>query len=67
MVTEIELFESLDLTPLDFCLWGLTKNESYKRKVHTKDELLERILDTAARIKNAKINSDKQQASSQGT
>jgi hypothetical protein len=29
--------------------------------------LLERILDTAARIKNAKINSDKQQASSQGT
>jgi hypothetical protein len=30
MYTEIELFESLDLTRLDFCLWGRMKSEVYK-------------------------------------
>jgi hypothetical protein len=51
MVTEIELFESPDLTPLDFCLWDWMKSEVYKRKVVTRDELHARILDAAARIK----------------
>jgi hypothetical protein len=51
MVAEIQLFESLDLTLLDFCLWGWMKGEVYKRKVDTRDELLARILDIAACIK----------------
>src|SRR5215468_2790697 len=51
MVTEIHLFESPDLTPLDLCLWGWMKSEVYKRKVDTRDELLARILDAAARMK----------------
>jgi hypothetical protein len=42
---------SLDLTPLDFCLWGWIKNEVYKRKVDIRDELLARILDAANRRK----------------
>jgi hypothetical protein len=50
MVTEIQLFECTDLTPLDFCLWGWMKSEVYKRKVDTRDELLARILDAAAGI-----------------
>jgi len=50
MVTKIELFESTDLTPLDFCWWGWMKSEVHKRKVDTQDELLACILDAAARI-----------------
>jgi hypothetical protein len=46
MVTEIELFEKPDKTPLDFCLW-----DWMKRQVDTRDELLGRVLDSAARIK----------------
>jgi hypothetical protein len=53
MVTEIQLFESTDLTPLHFCLWGLIKSEVYKRKADTRDELLARSLDAAARIKKS--------------
>jgi hypothetical protein len=51
MVTEIKLFESSDLTPLDFCFCGWMKSEVYKRKVDTRDEFLARILGAAARIK----------------
>jgi hypothetical protein len=51
MVTEIELFESPDLTPVHFCLWGWMKSEVYKKKVDTRDELLASILYAAARIK----------------
>jgi hypothetical protein len=51
MVTEMELFEYADLTWLDFCLWGLAEERIYNRKVDTRDELLTRILDAAARIK----------------
>jgi hypothetical protein len=38
---------------LDFCLWGWMKNEVYRRKVDTCtwDELLDRIMDAIARIK----------------
>ena len=42
---------SPDLTPLDFCLWGLIKSEVYRKKVDTRDELLVNILDVIACIK----------------
>jgi hypothetical protein len=42
-VTEAELFESPDLTLLDY-LWGLIKSEFYKRNVDTRDELLAGIM-----------------------
>jgi hypothetical protein len=50
MVTEVELFESPDRLPLDFCLWVWMKREVYKRKLDTRDELIARILDAADRI-----------------
>jgi hypothetical protein len=50
-VTQIELFESPDLTKLDFCLWGWMKREVYNLKVDSPDELLAHILDAAACIK----------------
>jgi len=49
MLTETELFEFPKPIPLDFCLRGWTNGEIYKRKVGTPDELLARILDSAAR------------------
>jgi hypothetical protein len=42
---------SPDLTPLDFRLCGWLKREVYRRKVDTWDELLDRIMDAIARIK----------------
>jgi hypothetical protein len=51
MVTEIELLESPDLSPLDFYLWGWMKSKVYKRKVDTQDTLFAHILDAAACIK----------------
>jgi len=51
MVAEIKLFESQDLTPLGFSLWGWMKIEGYKRKQDTLDELLARIRDAAACIR----------------
>jgi hypothetical protein len=50
MATETELFESTELTALDFCLWGWMKNEICKTKVDARDDLLARILDAAACI-----------------
>jgi hypothetical protein len=43
----------LDLkkTLLDLCLWIWTKSEVYKRNVDTREELLARISDAAARIR----------------
>jgi hypothetical protein len=38
------------------------KNEVYKRKVVARGELLTRILDAAARIRNIKTNSDEKHA-----
>jgi len=38
-------------TPLDFCLWGWMKSEVYKEKVNTRDELVARIMNSAALIK----------------
>jgi len=51
MVNETELFESPKLIPLDFGLWGWMKSEDYKGNVDTRDELLSRNLDPAARMK----------------
>ena len=50
MGVEIQLFE-VGLTPLDFCLWGWMKSEVYKEKVNTRDELVARIVNSAALIK----------------
>ena len=44
---------SPDLTPLDFCLWGLMKSEVYRKKVDTRDELLVNTLDVVACIKES--------------
>jgi hypothetical protein len=57
MGVEIQLFEvqwpprSPDLTPLDFCLWGWMKSEVYKENVNTRDELVARIMKSAALVK----------------
>jgi hypothetical protein len=40
-----------DLTPLDFCLWGWIKTKVYKEKVNIRDELVARIVNSAALIK----------------
>jgi hypothetical protein len=44
------LFE-VGLIPLDFCLWGWMKSEFYKENVNTIDELVARIVNSAALIK----------------
>ena len=48
MVSEIELFESTDLTPLVFSLWGWMKSEIYK--INTRGHLLARSFYAADRI-----------------
>ena len=53
MVTEIELFESSELTHLYFYLWGWIKNEVCKRKMNARDELLARISNAAATVKKS--------------
>ena len=35
----------------DFCLWGWMNSEVYKEKVHIRDELVTRIMNSAALIK----------------
>ena len=50
MGVEIQLFE-FGLTPLGFCLWGWMKSEVYRKKVNTRDELVARIMNSAALIK----------------
>jgi len=40
-----------DLTLLDFCLWRWMKSEVYKGKVNTGDELVARIMNSDALIK----------------
>jgi len=39
---------SANPSPLDFCLWGWTKSEVCKEKVNTRDELIARIMKSAA-------------------
>ena len=50
MGVKIQLFE-VGAYRLDFCLWGWTKSEVYKEKVNTRDELVARIMNSAALIK----------------
>jgi hypothetical protein len=42
---------SPDLTALDFRLWGWVKSKVYRRKVDTRDEFLDHIMDIIACIK----------------
>ena len=50
MCVKIQLFE-VGAYRLDFCLWGWMKSEVYKKKVNTRDELVARIMNSAALIK----------------
>ena len=53
MGVKIQLFEVGAYRPysLDFCLWGRMKSEVYKEKVNTKDELVARITNSVALLK----------------
>jgi hypothetical protein len=50
MGVKIQLFE-VGVFRSDFCLWGWEKSEVYKEKVNTRDELVARIMNSAALIK----------------
>jgi len=50
MGVKIQLFEVGEYRS-EFCLWGWTKSELYKEKVNTRDELVARIMNSAALIK----------------
>ena len=50
MGVKIQLFE-VGAHRSDFCLWGWMKSEVYKEKVITRDELVARIMISAALIK----------------
>jgi len=50
MGVRIQLFED-GTYRLNFCLWGWMKSEVYKEKVNTRDELVARIMNSAALIK----------------
>lgn len=43
---------SPDLTPLDFHLWGHMKSLAYKKKINSKEDLLQQIHEAAQVIKN---------------
>lgn len=46
------LARSLDLTPLDFHLWGRMKDLVYKNKMNSRDELLQNIHEAVHEVKN---------------
>ena len=50
MGVKIQLFEVGEYRS-DFCLWGWMKSEVYKETVNTRDELVARIMNSAALIK----------------
>jgi len=50
MSVKIQLFDVGRYRP-DFCLWGWMKSEVYKERVNTRDELVARIMNSAALIK----------------
>ena len=50
MGVKIQLFE-VGAYRSDFCLWVWMKSEVYKEKVNTGDELIARIMNSAALIK----------------
>jgi hypothetical protein len=49
MGVEIRLFE-VGAYRSDFCLWGWMKSEVYKEEVNTRDDLVARIMNSAALI-----------------
>jgi len=49
MSVEIQMFE-VGAYRSNFCLWGWMKSEIYKEKVNTRDELIARIMNSAALI-----------------
>jgi len=49
MGVKIQLFD-VGAYRSDFCLWGWMKSEVYKEKVNTRDELVARIVNSAAVI-----------------
>jgi hypothetical protein len=50
MCVKIQLFE-VGAHRSDYCLWGWMKNKVYNEKVNTRDELVARIMNSAAVIK----------------
>ena len=50
MGVKIQLFE-VGAYSSDFCLWGWMKREVYKEKLNTRDELVARMMNSAALIK----------------
>ena len=50
MGVKIQLFE-VGAYRSDFCVWGWMKSEIYKEKVNIRDELVARIMNSAALIK----------------
>ena len=50
MGVEIQLFE-VGAYRSDFCLWRWMKNEDYKEKINTRDELVARIMISAVLVK----------------
>jgi hypothetical protein len=50
MGVKIQLFE-VGVYRSDFCLWGWIKSEVDKEKVNTREELVARIMNSAALIK----------------
>jgi len=50
MGVKIQLFEA-GAYRSDFCLWGWMKSEVYKEKVNTGEELVSRVMNSAALIK----------------
>ena len=50
MGVKIQLFE-VGAHRSDFCVWGWLKSEVYKEKVNTRDELVTRIINSSALIK----------------
>ena len=47
---KIQLFE-VGAYRSDFCLWGWMKSEVYKENINSRDELVARIMNSAALIK----------------
>jgi len=60
MDVKIHLFEVGAYRPYSFrfCLWGWMKSEVYKENVNTRDELVTRIMNSAALIKKRKERQD---------
>jgi len=50
MGVKIQLFE-IGAYIFDFCLWGWMKSKVYKQKANTREELVARIMNSVALIK----------------